>query len=321
MKKKLLLLSMCFLVLLTAGCGKKEIPKLENGEEIVVEIDGKKLTANDLYGILKDQYGTSAAINAIDEYIANKEIEDNSEALEYAKSQVEAIQLSYKQNGGDLSADLISSGYSSLDEYQQTLANNYKMNQVVKKYLNDNLTDKEINKYYKDEIFGNMTVRHILIKPATTDSMTDEQITAAEKDALNKAKDLIKKLDKGSKFEELAKENSADSTASDGGLFANFTKSQVVSEFWDASVALKDGEYSKTPVKTQYGYHIILRVSQEDKPKLDDVLDTVKKNLVSEKMSEDNASLKVWAKIRKQYNINIYDTDINSIYKSTTNNY
>lgn len=321
MKKKVLLLSLCFLALLTAGCKQKEIPKLENGEEIVVEVDGKKVTANDLYDNLKSQYGASAAINLIDKYIADKEIEDNSEAEEYAKSQVEAIKLSYKQSGGDLDSDLLSSGYSSIEEYQKVLATNYKMNQVVEKYLADNLTEKEINNYYKDEIFGSMTVRHILIKPDTTDTMTDDEKTAAEATALAKAKELIKKLDDGANFEDLAKENSDDGTASDGGLYANFTKSQVVKEFWNASVALKDGEYSKTPVKTQYGYHVILRVSQENKPKLDAVLDTVKDGLVTEKMKEDNASLIVWSKLRKQYNMNIYDDDINSIYKNTVSNY
>jgi len=149
----------------------------------------------------------------------------------------------------------------------------------------------------------------------------NEVLETAEEEALKEAKDLIKKLDEGAKFEELAKENSDDGTASEGGLYANFTKTQVVTEFWDASIALKDGEYSKTPVKTQYGYHIILRISQEKKPSLDDALDTVKEALVEEKMKETNASLKVWAKLRKQYNINIYDTDINRIYRSTTNNY
>lgn len=321
MKKKVLLLSMCFLALLTAGCQEKQIPKLENGEEIVIEIDGKKVTANELYDNLKGQYGASAAINLVDKYIADKEIEDNSDAEEYAASQIEAIQLSYKKNGGDLNADLLSSGYSSIEDYREVLTNNYKMNQVVEKYLADNLTEKEINKYYKDEISGSMTVRHILIKPTTTSGMTEDQIKTAEEEALKEAKDLIKKLDEGAKFEELAKENSDDGTASEGGLYANFTKTQVVTEFWDASIALKDGEYSKTPVKTQYGYHIILRISQEKKPSLDDALDTVKEALVEEKMKETNASLKVWAKLRKQYNINIYDTDINRIYRSTTNNY
>ena len=109
-----------------------------------------------------------------------------------------------------------------------------------------------------------MTVRHILIKPDTDTDASDEDQEKAEEKAKKEAENIIKKLDKGEKFEDLAKKYSDDEgTKEDGGLLENFSKDSVVTEFWDASYKLKDGEYTKEPVKSEYGYHVILRVSQK----------------------------------------------------------
>ncbi len=71
------------------------------------------------------------------------------------------------------------------------------------------------------------------------------------------AKDIINKLNGGADFAELAKENSKDGSAANGGDLGYFTKDEVVPEFAEAAFATKDGEYTKEPVKTAFGYHII----------------------------------------------------------------
>ncbi|MBS7020797.1 MAG: peptidylprolyl isomerase, partial [Firmicutes bacterium] len=182
------------------------------------------------------------------------------------------------------------------------------------------LTEDEINNYYNDNIFGDMTVRHILIKPDVASDASDEDKKKAEEKALKEAKELIKKLDNGEKFEDLAKKESDDEgTKEDGGLLKDFSKDSVVSEFWDASYKLKDNEYTKEPVKSEYGYHIILRVSQKKKPALKEVKDTIEDTLVSEKISNDsNIEKETWKKIRKKYNLEIEDSEIKSGYKSLT---
>ena len=185
----------------------------------------------------------------------------------------------------------------------------YKKNKVVENYLKDELTDEEIENYYDENIFGDMTVRHILIKPDTDTDASDEDQEKAEEKAKKEAEDIIKKLEKGEKFEDLVKKYSDDEG----------TKDSVVTEFWDASSKLKDGEYTKEPVKSEYGYHIILRVSQKEKPKLKDVKDTIKETLVSNKLSEDtNLSTTTWIQIRKKYNLNIEDSEIKDGYESLT---
>ena len=53
MKKKLVVLGLCGLLMVT-GCGQKQIPKLEDGKEVVAEVEGKQITADDLYSALKE---------------------------------------------------------------------------------------------------------------------------------------------------------------------------------------------------------------------------------------------------------------------------
>lgn len=72
------------------------------------------------------------------------------------------------------------------------------------------------------------------------------------------AKDIIKKLADGAKFEDLAKEYSKDEgNKATGGDLGYFAQGDMVKEFSDAAFAMKKGETSKTPVKTQFGYHVI----------------------------------------------------------------
>jgi len=72
------------------------------------------------------------------------------------------------------------------------------------------------------------------------------------------AKDILKKLDEGVAFESLAKDFSNCPSGQEGGSLGSFGKGMMVRSFEDAAFALKVGEVSG-PVKTQFGYHIILR--------------------------------------------------------------
>lgn len=318
--KKLTLLgvTMCSVLLLTTGCG--EVAKLKDGKEVVGKIKGYTVTAEDLYAKLKEQGGSRVFVNMIDDYIANKEIKSNEDAEDYANSQIEAYKSQYEQQGQDFNEVLVSSGYKNEQQFRDELILSYKKDKVVENYLKDELTDDEIQNYYDENIFGDMTVRHILIKPDTETDASDEDQEKAEEKAKKEAENIIKKLDKGEKFEDLAKEYSDDEgTKEDGGLLENFSKDSVVTEFWDASVKLKDGEYTKEPVKSEYGYHVILRVSQKAKPKLKEVKDTIKETLVANKLSADTTlKTTTWVNIRKKYNLNIEDSEIKDGYDSLT---
>lgn len=72
-----------------------------------------------------------------------------------------------------------------------------------------------------------------------------------------KAKDLITQLDKGGNFEQLAKDNSKDGSATEGGDLGWFSPNQMVKPFSDAVQQLETGKYTATPVQSEFGWHVI----------------------------------------------------------------
>ena len=148
--------------------------------------------------------------------------------------------------------------------------------------------------------------------------MSDEEKDEAEEKAKKEAEDIIKKLDDGESFADLAKEYSDDSgTASNGGKLT-VTYGDVVDEFWDAVSKLKNKTYTEEPVKSEYGYHIIYRISQKDKPSLNDVRDDIIDDLTEEKLNNDS-SLQTEAldELRKKYNLKINDSDLEEAYNDS----
>jgi len=96
------------------------------------------------------------------------------------------------------------------------------------------------------------------------------------------AKDVIALLDKSSdklaEFIRLAKEKSTGPSGKNGGELGWFSAEKMVPEFSQASFALKKGEYTKTPVKTQFGYHVIFVEDKKDKITVE--FDKVKEKLI-----------------------------------------
>lgn len=71
---------------------------------------------------------------------------------------------------------------------------------------------------------------------------------------------IIKALEEGASFSELARRNSNCPSGKKGGNLGKFSRGQMVREFEKAAFSLKKGEFTKTPVKTQFGYHVIKRL-------------------------------------------------------------
>mgnify|MGYP001272199882 CR=1 FL=1 len=74
----------------------------------------------------------------------------------------------------------------------------------------------------------------------------------------SKAKELLTKIKAGESFQELAKAHSKCPSGREGGDLGQFGKGQMVKEFEDAAFSLNAGDVSE-PVKTQFGYHLIMR--------------------------------------------------------------
>jgi peptidyl-prolyl cis-trans isomerase C len=102
-------------------------------------------------------------------------------------------------------------------------------------------------------------------------------------DSEAKAKDIIAQLEKGAKFEDLAKKygDPKDAATQQGGDLGFFKKGDMLPEFSDAAFKLKPGEYTHTPVHTHYGWHVIqlLETRTSQPPTYDQVHDQIKQQL------------------------------------------
>jgi peptidyl-prolyl cis-trans isomerase C len=115
------------------------------------------------------------------------------------------------------------------------------------------------------------------------------------------AEKVVQRLQKGEKFEDIAKRESMDSSKDSGGDLGWFTLDRMVKPFADAVVALKPGEYTQKPVQTQYGWHIIQLVETRDlsPPAYDSVRQRLEQVVQSKKFKAYTDELMRNAKIEK----------------------
>lgn len=299
----------------------KQIPKTKNGSQVIASVKGYEVTADDLYAQLKSEKGTTSVMNLIDTFIADKEVKFTDEDDKYVDSVVDYYKQYADYYGVSFEQFLTQyaglSNISSEEEFREFVKKDYKKSLAAIKYVGKDLTDEEIQDYYDENYSETMTVKHILIE------VNDE---VSEEDALKEAKEIIAELDKvkddeeklNETFKDLAFNHSNDSTYSSEGLIEDFSKKDVVSEFWDASYDLKDGEYTSEPVKTEYGYHVILKVSSKSQKKLKDVKKEIVKTLAQQKLSSDPVlQTNVWDELRKKYKLKINDSDIKKQYNDS----
>ena len=159
-------------------------------------------------------------------------------------------------------------------------------NDFFKQQVVDKITDADVRARYDKEMAAmppqnEVRARHILVK-------TKEEAEA-----------IIKQLDGGASFEDVAKAKSTDGSAAQGGDLGYFSAGQMVPEFEKAAMALDVGKYTKEPVQTQFGFHVIKledkRVQQP--PAFDQVKDQVKsirsRERYGELVKKERADLKI----------------------------
>lgn len=157
------------------------------------------------------------------------------------------------------------------------------VNQLMKKGVTDQKLKAAYDKYVKDAPpREEVKARHILVP------------TEAE------AKAIIEQLKKGADFATLAKEKSTDPAAkTSGGDLGWFTKAQMVPEFADAAFKLKKDQITDTPVKTQFGWHVIKVEDRRTAPTptfeqvKQQLTDLVGREVLAEKMKELRTAAKI----------------------------
>lgn len=319
--KKVIYLTLVLAIsLLITGCGKKAELKDNN---TAVSLKSGKITANDYYEELKkDADSIEKLVNMIDHKLLDKKYPSDSEEESSINSQIENIKSYYKDDEATYLSTIKSYfGVNSEDELREVLSLEYKRNKAVKDYIEKNLTDAEINKYYEENIYGDIKASHILISIDAKEDASDDEKEKAKEKALKKAKKVIKELDEGKKFSDLAKKYSDDdATKSKGGDLGYFNKDDMDGSFWNAALELKKDEYTKEPVESSYGYHIILKTGEKEKKTLKGVKSSIKETLTSDKLSNDKALYyKTLMSIREDKIVTFKDNDLEKKYNNYMN--
>ncbi|MBO0661955.1 peptidylprolyl isomerase [Jiella sp. CQZ9-1] len=157
------------------------------------------------------------------------------------------------------------------------------------------ISDDELKARYDEEIKAmpprkEVHARHILVKTK------------------KEAEDVIKELEGGADFQKVAKEKSTGPSGPSGGDLGFFSQGQMVPAFEKAAFALKPGEFTKEPVQTQFGWHVIQVVETRDAPppKFEQVKDQLQQLLLREKY------MQMVGKARKALGVDYVDPKMKS---------
>ena len=148
---------------------------------------------------------------------------------------------------------------------------------ATKKYYGEHVTEYQVPERVR--------ASHILFK---TEGKTPDEVTATEK----KGREVLAKIKSGADFAELAKNNSEDSTAANGGELGWIVRQQTVKEFEDAAFSLTPGQVSEL-VKTTYGFHII-KVAEKQTAHLqtfEEVKGQIREQLARQQLADAQLSL------------------------------
>jgi peptidyl-prolyl cis-trans isomerase C len=266
MKKSLvgIILGVLALMFVTTGCsslvGGKWAVKVNGDPVLVKDYDTRVADAQKVYekqGMKFDTDQGKQALTQMKGQLLDRMIEGQLIAQE-----VKNLKLNTEDAAVKTQEDVIKKNIGDAAKFQDTLSQQGMTEPELKNFLTlySKITadvkapsdtevkaffDKNTTKYSQPE---SVKAHHILLKTEDEAKAIIVQLQAA-------AKDNVAILPK---FEQLAKDNSIEPGAKEsGGDLGTFTKGKMVPEFETAAFAQKVGTFSTTPVKTQFGYHVI----------------------------------------------------------------
>ncbi|MFH1977845.1 MAG: peptidylprolyl isomerase [Candidatus Aenigmatarchaeota archaeon] len=203
----------------------------------------------------------------------------------------EAQKQGYSTNSSEAETILSQNPSFDMEQFLESLnANNINYDSFID-YVQRQIT---INSFITDSITSNVIVTEQELKDfydQNSDAfITEEQISASHilVNTKEEAEDLIKKLGLGENFATLAKENSIGPSATVGGDLGYFGVGAMVPEFETAAFSLKAvGEYTETPVQTEFGYHVIMLTGKKNAKMLSfsDVKEQLSGELLTDKQN------------------------------------
>lgn len=267
MKKIAIALAISASFLLLAACSGDKDGKAD--PDVVAKTKDGDISKEDFYEALKEKYGEEVLYDLITTEVLSSNFEVDDEEID---SEIDRFK---EELGEQFEMWMMQEGFADEEELREVL----KMSMLQEEAITSDIevSDEEVEEYYNDMKIEK-EARHILVE--------DPEL----------AEDLKKQLDDGADFAELAKENSTDSSAEEGGDIGSFSKdSNLVPEFLDAAYSLEIDEISE-PIESQFGFHIIQVTDsheKEDFGSLEDMKKEITRSIKSEKVDQTEAQGKI----------------------------
>ena len=276
------------------------------GNEIIATVKGGSIKKNDIYNEMQKVFSVNYALDVVDNEILKNKYKLTDDQKKEVEEEADYYISTYETYYGYTEEEFLSeNGFESKEDFINYLTLNYKRDLYYVDYLKTKIEQDKIQTYYDENVYGEINTKHILVE--VTDDVTDEQAKAI-------AKEIIAKLDSGKSFDEVAEEYKDKVTYEDLGY--NGFNSGLVTEYIEASKVLENGTYSKEPVKTEYGYHVIYKVDQKDKPSLEEATNDIVKILGEDLEAEDSyIKYKALIKLREDSNLKFKNSKYKEEYK------
>lgn len=268
MMNKYICILLSLSALLLQGCDQLQTPR-----EATSGLEGEAGTAAAPAGpVLATVNGMAITQTVFDVYAAQRKAnqsgkdDDNTQAILDELINLELMRQEGLNKGFDSKPEVV----ALLDQQHRAVL----ARAAMADYLTSNPVSDEFVKQFYDVQLATPTseynARHILVE------------TREAADA------IIKQLDEGADFAELAKEKSTGPSGASGGELGWFAPGQMVKPFSDAAATLEKGSYTKEPVQTQFGWHVILLedTRESSPPPFDDVKDRLKIGLANKQLQD-----------------------------------
>lgn len=290
-----------------------------NIDEYIPEINQNETSKNkydfsniDLTVLYENAIPIDIVLNKVDDVILKKLYPENEDMNNEVNKTAENYYNMYEGYYGYTKEEFLKAvGFYSEKDFIDYLKLDYRRNKYILKYVEERLTDDEIETYYGENVFGDINSKHILVK------VSEEDFSDAE--ARKIANEIIDKLNHGSSWEEVINKYKDKIISEELGYKA--FNADLESAYLDECRILEVGTYSKIPVKTSYGYHIIYKIDQKERPTLEEVKDVLIEELVNSKL-QNNKTLfyKALIHLREEAGFSFENTFYESQYEKYIEN-
>ncbi|WP_223894837.1 peptidylprolyl isomerase PrsA [Lactobacillus helsingborgensis] len=282
-KKAAAVIAVAGIALSTAACS--------SGNKTVASYKGGKITQQEYYDEMKkSQSGKTALANMLINHILEQQYGDK-----VSKKQVDKQYNNYKKQYGNQFEAVLQQNGMTVSSFKQNLKTNLLSEAALKDI-------KKISKSQEEKAWKayqpKVTVQHILVSKKSK----AEQITA--------------ELKNGKSFKSLVKKYSLDTgTKNNAGKLPAFdsTDTSLDPSFKAAAFKLKTGETTKSPIKSQSGYHIIRMIKHPAKGTFASHKKEID-NQIYQSMSQDQQTMhEVISKVIKKAGVDIKDKDLKDV--------